>query len=49
MVAHEDETSLVTSGRGLIDGTECEVLRCWQLSDTSAGGTRSFHQSSCSA
>lgn len=37
MVAHEDEGSLVTAGRGLIDGKECEVLRCWRLSDTSAG------------
>lgn len=37
MVANEDESGLVTAGRGLIDGSEIEVLRCWQLSDTSAG------------
>ncbi|KAK9789958.1 hypothetical protein WJX73_004390 [Symbiochloris irregularis] len=43
LAAHDDEESVVTAGRGIIEGRDCEVLRCWRLSDTTAGVQYSGH------
>lgn len=32
-----DESTVVTAGRGLVNGRDSEVVRCWRLSDGAPG------------
>lgn len=37
LVVTADESAVVTAGRGLVNGRDSEVVRCWRLSDGAAG------------
>lgn len=37
MAVSGDESTVVTAGRGLVNGRDAEVVRCWRLSDGAPG------------